>query len=174
MPNRYARPLLRCARVAILSKIYGSARICVKDLSYQSQRLRNFSGSTAMATSPQVNAPQFSAGVDEPALMRALEPLLASASRGGRWGLIPGGEGIERSFKFKTFAKTWVSQLLGSVPFFIAPFSWKRYWIRHLLYSPQPLLKALIGAPYAPRLSLPYPYAYGGGMGDEARPSKGK
>lgn len=70
-----------------------------------------------MATSPQVNAPQFSAGVDEPALMRALEPLLASASRGGRWGLIPGGEGIERSFKFKTFAKTWVSQLLDPVPF---------------------------------------------------------
>ncbi|KAI0894886.1 transcriptional coactivator/pterin dehydratase [Annulohypoxylon nitens] len=105
MPNRYARPLLRCARVAVSSKIYGTARICVKDLSYQ--RLRTFSSSAAMATSPQVNAPQFSAGVDEPALMRALEPLLASASHGGRWGLIPGGEGIERSFKFKTFAKTW-------------------------------------------------------------------
>ncbi|KAI1461951.1 transcriptional coactivator/pterin dehydratase [Annulohypoxylon moriforme] len=105
MPNRYARPLLRCASAAVSSKIHGTARICVRDISYQ--RLRSFSGSAAMATSPQIDAPQFSAGVDEPALMRTLEPLLASASRGGRWGLIPGGEGIERSFKFKTFAKTW-------------------------------------------------------------------
>ncbi|KAL7628901.1 hypothetical protein AAE478_000417 [Parahypoxylon ruwenzoriense] len=50
---------------------------------------------------------RFSAGVDEPALAQALEPLLASAGRGGRWVLIPNGEGLERSFKFKTFAKTW-------------------------------------------------------------------
>ncbi|KAI0890448.1 transcriptional coactivator/pterin dehydratase [Annulohypoxylon maeteangense] len=105
MPNRYARPLLRCARAAASSKIYGTARICVQGVSYQS--LRNFSGSAVMAISPQSNAPRFSAGVDEPALMRTLDPLLASASRGGRWSLIPGGEGIERSFRFKTFAKTW-------------------------------------------------------------------
>ncbi|KAI2465495.1 transcriptional coactivator/pterin dehydratase [Annulohypoxylon bovei var. microspora] len=105
MHNRYARPLLRCARVAASTKINGTARFYVQTILYQRQR--TFSGSVSMATSPQTKAPQFSAGVDEPALMRALEHLLASAGCGGRWGLIPGGEGIERSFKFKTFAKTW-------------------------------------------------------------------
>ncbi|KAK6948555.1 hypothetical protein Daesc_010325 [Daldinia eschscholtzii] len=60
------------------------------------------------ASSQAVVAPQFSAGVDEPALTRALETLLASAGLGGRWVLTASGEGLERSFKFKTFAKTWV------------------------------------------------------------------
>ncbi|OTA91670.1 hypothetical protein M434DRAFT_75924 [Hypoxylon sp. CO27-5] len=60
-----------------------------------------------MTAPAQAQVPQFSAGVDEPALTRALEPLLASAGRGGKWTLIPGGEGLERSFKFKTFTKTW-------------------------------------------------------------------
>ncbi|KAM0254990.1 hypothetical protein ACHAQJ_006218 [Trichoderma viride] len=35
-----------------------------------------------------------------------LEPLLAS--HGGRWTLTSDGEALERSFKFKNFAKTWV------------------------------------------------------------------
>ncbi|KAI5866931.1 transcriptional coactivator/pterin dehydratase [Durotheca rogersii] len=66
------------------------------------------SAAPAMAPTPST-APQvrFSANADEPALRRALEPLLASAGRGGRWVLTPGGEGLERSFRFKTFAKTW-------------------------------------------------------------------
>ncbi|KAH6607671.1 hypothetical protein Trco_003984 [Trichoderma cornu-damae] len=34
-----------------------------------------------------------------------LEKLLAS--RGGRWTLSPDGEALERSFKFKSFTKTW-------------------------------------------------------------------
>ncbi|KAI1804137.1 hypothetical protein F4811DRAFT_521670 [Daldinia bambusicola] len=59
------------------------------------------------AGSQAVVAPQFSAGVDEAALTQTLETLLASAGRGGRWVLIDSGEGLERSFKFKTFAKTW-------------------------------------------------------------------
>ncbi|KAH9909079.1 pterin 4 alpha carbinolamine dehydratase-domain-containing protein [Xylariomycetidae sp. FL2044] len=54
------------------------------------------------------NAVTFSAGVDETALTQALESLLASAGHGGRWTLIPSGEGLERSFKFKNFGKTWV------------------------------------------------------------------
>ncbi|KAG4216746.1 hypothetical protein PC116_g34773, partial [Phytophthora cactorum] len=53
------------------------------------------------ASSQAVVAPQFSAGVDEPALTRALETLLASAGLGGRWVLTASGEGLERSFKFK-------------------------------------------------------------------------
>ncbi|KAK8118624.1 pterin-4-alpha-carbinolamine dehydratase family protein [Apiospora kogelbergensis] len=48
---------------------------------------------------------KFAAGSDEVALGPKLQSLLAPA--GGRWDLISSGEGLERSFKFKTFAKTW-------------------------------------------------------------------
>ncbi|CAJ2501958.1 Uu.00g048110.m01.CDS01 [Anthostomella pinea] len=58
--------------------------------------------------SPSTAQINFSPGVDETALTKALQPLLASAGEGGRWAVVPGGEGLERSFKFKTFAKTWV------------------------------------------------------------------
>ncbi|KAK8127508.1 Pterin 4 alpha carbinolamine dehydratase [Apiospora sp. TS-2023a] len=50
---------------------------------------------------------KFSAGSDEAALGSKLQSLLATAATGGRWNLIGSGEGLERSFKFKTFAKTW-------------------------------------------------------------------
>ncbi|KAG6007536.1 hypothetical protein E4U21_005837 [Claviceps maximensis] len=50
--------------------------------------------------------PSFCSGTDKPAATAALTPLLAS-SPGGRWTLTCGGEAIERSFKFKSFAKTW-------------------------------------------------------------------
>ncbi|KAI1814346.1 transcriptional coactivator/pterin dehydratase [Poronia punctata] len=50
---------------------------------------------------------KFSAGVDEAALTAALQELLSSAGKGGRWTLIPSGKGLERSFKFKNFTKTW-------------------------------------------------------------------
>ncbi|RYO98700.1 hypothetical protein DL766_004422 [Monosporascus sp. MC13-8B] len=62
----------------------------------------------ASSTTPDISTPKFSAGSDEQALSRMLEPLLELAGRGGRWVLTPSGEGLERSFKFKTFAKTWV------------------------------------------------------------------
>ncbi|KAI2617541.1 transcriptional coactivator/pterin dehydratase [Hypomontagnella submonticulosa] len=111
----YRRPLILCASTIARSATAstesgGTTRRCVQAIksvrwssrSYQSQRA--FSGSVIMAN-PQT--PRFSDGVDEPALTRALEHLLISAENGGRWVLIPGGEGLERSFKFKTFAKTW-------------------------------------------------------------------
>ncbi|TLD31263.1 hypothetical protein PspLS_02773 [Pyricularia sp. CBS 133598] len=50
-----------------------------------------------------MSRPNFAHGSDVAALEAALSPLLAS----GRWQLTPDGEGLERSFKFKTFAKTW-------------------------------------------------------------------
>ncbi|RYP42301.1 hypothetical protein DL768_010350 [Monosporascus sp. mg162] len=62
----------------------------------------------ASATTAATSTPKFSAGSDEQTMSRTLEPLLESAGRGGRWTLTPNGEGLERSFKFKTFAKTWV------------------------------------------------------------------
>jgi len=43
-----------------------------------------------------------------------LRNLLASAGQGGQWALVPNGQGLERSFKFKTFAKTWVSPVFFS------------------------------------------------------------
>ncbi|KAH7328117.1 pterin-4-alpha-carbinolamine dehydratase family protein [Stachybotrys elegans] len=49
--------------------------------------------------------PRFAPGTDEPAVSAQLHPLLASS--GGRWTLASEGEALERSFKFKTFAKTW-------------------------------------------------------------------
>ncbi|KAL6860186.1 hypothetical protein ACO1O0_004212 [Amphichorda felina] len=49
--------------------------------------------------------PRFSPGTDEAAATGHLSSLLVS--EGGRWTLANDGEAIERSFKFKTFAKAW-------------------------------------------------------------------
>lgn len=62
--------------------------------------------STATMSSPQ---PKFSPGSDPAALQAALAPLLKA--NGGRWVLAADGEALEREFKFKTFAKTWVRDL---------------------------------------------------------------
>jgi 4a-hydroxytetrahydrobiopterin dehydratase len=51
-------------------------------------------------------APRFSQGVDEVSATSALGGLLSQS--GGRWTLAKEGEALERTFKFKTFAKTWV------------------------------------------------------------------
>ncbi|OTB15480.1 hypothetical protein K445DRAFT_317738 [Daldinia sp. EC12] len=134
MYNRYTRPLLYHARTAarappppplsppqllLASKPVGAIRRGAQavvtsrrySLVYHDQGRRSFTASASAmadsASSQAVVAPQFSAGVDEPALTRALETLLASAGLGGRWVLTASGEGLERSFKFKTFAKTW-------------------------------------------------------------------
>ncbi|KAI4865802.1 transcriptional coactivator/pterin dehydratase [Hypoxylon rubiginosum] len=102
--TRRAGGLTRCCAGAALSP---HQRL----LLFSQRGRRAFTCSSAMAatstTPTKSQTPQFSPGVDEPALTRALEPLLASAELGGRWALVPGGEGLERSFKFKTFAKTW-------------------------------------------------------------------
>lgn len=60
---------------------------------------RSFSKTAAMAST---RAPKFAEGSDEPRLTKELEGLL-----GNRWTLTADGQGVERSFKFKTFAKTW-------------------------------------------------------------------
>lgn len=52
--------------------------------------------------------PRFSQGTDEASAKSSLDNLLVDASNGGRWALTKEGEALERSFKFKTFAKTWV------------------------------------------------------------------
>ncbi|KAH8156725.1 hypothetical protein CIB48_g11526 [Xylaria polymorpha] len=70
-------------------------------------QLRSFQlspGVYAMAHAAKV---QFATGADETTLTAALQGLLDSAEKGGRWSLIPSGRGLERSFKFKNFAKTW-------------------------------------------------------------------
>ncbi|TQV98842.1 hypothetical protein V2A60_007460 [Cordyceps javanica] len=50
--------------------------------------------------------PSFSAGTDKNAATEALRPLI-TPDAGGKWTLTADGYGIERSFKFTTFNKTW-------------------------------------------------------------------
>jgi hypothetical protein len=50
--------------------------------------------------------PRFSEGSAASSMTESLAPLLAAS--GGRWSLSASGEGLERTFKFKTFTKTWV------------------------------------------------------------------
>ncbi|KAI2614185.1 uncharacterized protein GGS25DRAFT_470659 [Hypoxylon fragiforme] len=107
MHTSYAHHVFRCAvlvaRAPATTKSKTIRRSPHQLPALLSQSRRFFAASPAMTT----HTPRFSAGVDEPALARELEPLLASAGLGGRWALIPGGEGLERTFSFKTFAKTW-------------------------------------------------------------------
>ncbi|RWA10203.1 hypothetical protein EKO27_g4914 [Xylaria grammica] len=72
-------------------------------------RFQSSSSSPSSGTNPAPNNAhvKFSAGADENALTAALHGLLDSAGKGGRWELIPSGQGLERSFRFKNFAKTW-------------------------------------------------------------------
>ncbi|KAK1759402.1 pterin 4 alpha carbinolamine dehydratase-domain-containing protein [Echria macrotheca] len=56
-------------------------------------------------TSSSGATPRFSASTDTAAAHAALAPLITPG--GGRWRLTADGEGLERTFKFKTFAKTW-------------------------------------------------------------------
>lgn len=86
---------------------------------------RRMAMDTTAAASPRLpQEPRFSPGSDEKTLRRALETLLLPGSTGGsdsgsaagRWALIAGGEGLERSFRFKTFAKTWVSDISVDPP----------------------------------------------------------
>lgn len=49
--------------------------------------------------------PRFTPGTDKASATTALTPLLTAS--GGRWTLTSEGGALERSFKFKTFAKTW-------------------------------------------------------------------
>lgn len=65
----------------------------------------------ASSVAAAMQQPRFSAGTDDAHVKPQLDTLLESA--GGRWALTAGGEGLERSFKFKTFAKTWVCVPLG-------------------------------------------------------------
>ncbi|KZL70220.1 pterin-4-alpha-carbinolamine dehydratase family protein [Colletotrichum tofieldiae] len=55
------------------------------------------------SAAPAQAKPRFSQGSDEASLSSTLETLLG----GGRWALVNDGEAVERSFKFKNFAKTW-------------------------------------------------------------------
>jgi 4a-hydroxytetrahydrobiopterin dehydratase len=72
---------------------------------------RRFTSTTAKSTTMAGNpGPQFSANADPATLETSLSPLLVT--NGGRWSLAMEGQALEREFKFKTFAKTWVSELV--------------------------------------------------------------
>ena len=64
-----------------------------------------------MSTGPNHNqpSPALSSNYDPTQAARDLEPLLKAS--GGNWALNSSGQGVERSFKFKTFKKTWACHL---------------------------------------------------------------
>lgn len=71
--------------------------------------------------------PRFSQGSDAAASEKTLSALLASDGSGGRWTLTADGEGVERMFRFKTFAKTWVCLLFA--PIFVRPLVVVTSWV---------------------------------------------
>jgi 4a-hydroxytetrahydrobiopterin dehydratase len=54
--------------------------------------------------------PAYSLDSDTEIISNALATLLRSG--GGRWSLTPTGNGLQRTFKFKSFKKTWVRHLV--------------------------------------------------------------
>ncbi len=81
--------------------------------------LLRFPMSTASA-GPDGRQPRIVAktDADTAAVQSALEKLLGSEMQSpspGRWSLTTSGHGIERSFKFKNFTKTWVSEMLSEL-----------------------------------------------------------
>jgi len=58
-----------------------------------------------MSTAPSAPTPVFSSTYSPTQGTADVQPLLRSS--GGKWRLIDSGKGLERSFKFKTFKKTW-------------------------------------------------------------------
>lgn len=68
--------------------------------------LTSLSFTSKIASRAMSSSPRFASGTDAAALTPAVTPLLSAS--GGRWTLAAEGEALERSFKFKTFAKTWV------------------------------------------------------------------
>ncbi|KAI1325495.1 transcriptional coactivator/pterin dehydratase [Xylariaceae sp. FL0255] len=72
-----------------------------------SARARYIHSSHSLSAMASGIKPSFSAGADETKLSDALQSLVGSAGNGGRWVLTPSGQGLERSFKFKNFGKTW-------------------------------------------------------------------
>ncbi|KAI0972758.1 pterin 4 alpha carbinolamine dehydratase-domain-containing protein [Xylaria arbuscula] len=88
---------LRTARQATATSVSPLTRI---------QMAHSQSSSEAGAGSSTAKV-KFSAGADETSLTAALQELLGSAGKGGRWTLVPSGQGLERGFRFKNFAKTW-------------------------------------------------------------------
>ena len=73
--------------------------------------VRALSSSALPKMASSVASPHFSAGSDSDTAGKTLALLLTSG--GGRWMLTENGEGLERTFKFKTFAKTWVCLVLS-------------------------------------------------------------
>jgi hypothetical protein len=69
--------------------------------------------SCALQARKMSTTPAFSSHYDPEKAVKDIAPLLKE--NGGKWVLTQSGKGVERSFKFKTFKKTWVG--LSSVIF---------------------------------------------------------
>ncbi|KAF4773554.1 pterin 4 alpha carbinolamine dehydratase [Colletotrichum scovillei] len=70
----------------------------------QQQSAPRYRRTMSTTTTTAASMPRFSKGSDESSLSSTLETLLG---QGRGWALVNDGEAVERSFKFKNFAKTW-------------------------------------------------------------------
>ncbi len=77
--------------------------------SHKSSLLSRLSFSQAARSMSTKTEPQFSSNYNPIQGHQALGTLLKDG--GGRWTLLSNGMGIERSFKFKGFKKTWVCRI---------------------------------------------------------------
>lgn len=59
--------------------------------------------------------PNLAEGSDESSMGKDLSKLLLSLGQGGSWVLTADGMGLERTFRFKTFKKAWVSSVQSCV-----------------------------------------------------------
>ncbi|KAI3544409.1 pterin 4 alpha carbinolamine dehydratase [Colletotrichum filicis] len=71
----------------------------------QQQFAPRYQRTMSTTTTTAAPTPRFSKGSDESSLSSTLQTLLG---QGRGWALVNDGEAVERSFKFKNFAKTWV------------------------------------------------------------------
>lgn len=83
---------------------YVSSRALPRQLKPIPLTTRSFFTTTPVMAAAAAAKPRFAEGSDEQLLTEALDGLVSK-----RWALTADGQGVERSFRFKTFAKTWVS-----------------------------------------------------------------
>ncbi|KAL0944308.1 pterin-4-alpha-carbinolamine dehydratase family protein [Colletotrichum truncatum] len=95
-----APTLLRHLAAAAPPRSFSAASQFLKAASSPARQTARFNMSTTTGARQQA---RFSQGSDETSLSSTLETLLSQ----GRWALVNDGEAVERSFKFKNFAKTW-------------------------------------------------------------------
>ncbi|OHE95207.1 pterin 4 alpha carbinolamine dehydratase [Colletotrichum orchidophilum] len=101
------RPLTiscRLSKATFSPPTHSKHSIIQQQIASRHHRTMSTTTATAAAAATPAPAPRFSKGSDELSLSSTLETLLG---QGRGWALVNDGVAVERSFKFKNFAKTW-------------------------------------------------------------------